>query len=143
MTQRTQPTKPKGAVTPRPKARFREIALLAGLTVLLAVLLAPRLGSGTGVPAELSGRWTTDDPRYADRALIITDSTVAFYMGDDPIAVHEIRRTTSKPGEFGGVQYDIEYRTDGASQSVSVVYESSAAEFLRLATQPNMEWTKD
>lgn len=128
----------------RKSSRRREIGLLVGLTALLAILLVPRLGSGSGVPAELYGRWTTaDDPRYADRALVITDSTVAFYMGDAPISVHRIRGTHSKPGEFGGVQHDIEYRTDGESQSVSVIYEASPTQILRLTNQPGMEWTKD
>jgi len=119
-----------------------EIGLLAGLTVLLAVVLLPRLGSGSGIPAELYGRWITDDARYEDRSLVITDSTVAFYMGADPISVNRIHRTHSEPGEFGGVQYDIEYRADGGSQSLSIVYEASPAEILRLKNQPEMEWQK-
>ena len=125
----------------KPTSR-REIGLLVGLTALLAVVLVPRIGSGSGIPAELSGRWTTDDPRYADRSLVITDSTVAFYMGDEPIGVHEVTRTHTEPGEFGGVRYDIEYDGDGGTQLLSVVYEASPPGILRLRNQLDMEWTK-
>lgn len=140
---RPAPAKKKGsAKTPARRSSRREIGLLVGLIALLAVVLVPRLGSGAGVPAELYGRWMTEDARYAERALLITDSTVAFYMGPDPISVHRIRRTHTEPGEFGGVQYDIEYKSDGESQSISVVYEASPVEILRLKNQPGMEWTK-
>lgn len=128
--------------TSKGKTSRREVGLLVGLIVLLAVVLLPRLGSGSGIPAELNGRWITDDARYEDRSLVITDSTVAFYMGPDPIGVHRISRTHSEPGEFGGVQYDVEYKGDGGSQSLSIVYEASPAEILRLKNQPGMEWRK-
>ncbi len=124
------------------KTSRREVGLLVGLTVLLGVVLVPRMGSGSAIPTELRGRWTTDDARYADRSLVITDSTVAFYMGQDPISVHRISRTHSEPGEFGGVQYDVEYKGDGGSRSLSIVHESSPTEILRLKNQPEMEWRK-
>lgn len=137
------PGKSKGATkSPARKTSRREVALLVGLTVLLGVVLVPRLGSGSAVPSELYGRWTTDDARYAGRALVITDSTIAFYNGPDPISVHRIRRTRSEPGAFGGVQHDVEYRSDGGSQLLSIVYEGSPTETIRLKNQPGMEWTK-
>jgi hypothetical protein len=135
-------TKSGSTKAPSSKTSRREIGLLVGLTVLLAVVLAPRVGSGTGVPVELYGRWTTDDARYADRALVITDSTVAFYLGPDPISVHRIRRTHTEPGASGSIRYDVEYETEGESQSLSLVYEPSPAEIIRFKNQFEMEWTK-
>lgn len=141
--QRPPPAKKKGSTkAPGRKTSRREIGLLVGLTVLLAIVVVPRMGSGSGVPVELFGRWTTDDARYADRALVITDSTVAFYMGPDPISVHRIRRTHTEPGDSGELQYDIEYETEGEPQSISLISEGSPAKIIRLKNQREMEWTK-
>jgi hypothetical protein len=140
---RPAPASKKGSKKPPAKRTSRrEVGLLVGLTVLLAVILVPRLSSGSDIPTELSGHWTTDDARYADRSLVITDSTVAFYMGADPITVHRVRRTHTKPDDFGGVQYDIEYKSEGGSQSISLIYETSPTEIIRLKNQPDMEWMK-
>lgn len=124
------------------KASRRELGLLVGLVVMLALLVLPRLGAGEAVPVELYGRWTTDDPRYNGRVLVITDSSVAFYMGQDPISVHRIRRSHTQPAEVDGVQYDIEYDTDGEPQSLSLIYGPPPAEVVRLKSQPEMEWTR-
>lgn len=138
------PARPaNGTKAPGRKATRRELGLLLALTALLAVVLVPRLGSGTGVPAELHGRWTTDDPRYADRALVITDSTVAFYMGIDPISVHRVRTIHSEPGEFGGTRHDVQYESEGDPQVLSVVFEATPSETLRLNNQPGMEWSRN
>lgn len=131
-----------GAKAPGRTATRRQLGLLLALTALLAVVLVPRLGSGTGVPAELHGRWTTDDPRYADRALVITDSTVAFYVGMDPISEHRVRSIHSEPGELGGTRYDVEYESEGDPQVLSVVFEATPSETLRLNNQPGMEWSR-
>jgi hypothetical protein len=48
----------------------------AGLALAAALACARE-----GVPVELIGRWTTDDPRYADRALEIDAERIAFGTG--------------------------------------------------------------
>ena len=51
-----------------------------GLRVALALVAA--LGCAReAVPTELIGRWTSDDPRYADRALEIGLEQLAFGVG--------------------------------------------------------------
>jgi hypothetical protein len=50
-----------------------------GRGLCAALVFAAALGcSREDVPSELIGRWTTDDPRYADRALVIGTEQVAF-----------------------------------------------------------------
>ena len=50
-----------------------------GRGLLVAFGLVAALGCGhEPVPAELIGLWTSDDPRYADRALEIGAETIAF-----------------------------------------------------------------
>jgi hypothetical protein len=50
-----------------------------GRGLLVAFALTAAVGCGReGVPIELTGRWTSDDPRYADRSLEIGAETVAF-----------------------------------------------------------------
>jgi hypothetical protein len=51
-----------------------------GLPVVLAFVAAVACAR-EGVPTELLGRWTTDDPRYADRSLEITLERLAFGVG--------------------------------------------------------------
>lgn len=138
------PARPaNGPKAPGRKATRRELGLLLALTALLAVVLVPRFGSGTGVPAELYGRWTTDDPRYADRALVITDSTVAFYRGTEPISVHRLRTIHSESGEFGGTRHDVEYESEGDPQVLTVIHEASPSGTLRLKNQPGIEWSRN
>ena len=50
-----------------------------GRGLCAAVVLAAVLGCAReAVPVELIGRWTTDDPRYAERALEIGTEQIAF-----------------------------------------------------------------
>ena len=54
-----------------------------GRGLLVACLVAGALGCmRDGVPSELIGRWTSADPRYADRALEIGAETIAFGADD-------------------------------------------------------------
>ncbi len=62
--------------------------------VLLAVVAYERSGAVDRVevdlPRELSGRWVTQSPRFADRFLVITPTEIVFGRGADGESRHRI-----------------------------------------------------
>ena len=81
---------------------------------LLAVLVfAAAFGcSREAVPSELIGRWTTDDPRYADRALEIGTERIAF--GVDPaIRIAYRAQGIEREADAQGILYRLYYDAPG------------------------------
>jgi hypothetical protein len=62
------------------------------------------------VPPELIGRWTTNDPRYADRTLEISAERVVFGVGPGGrllYAARGVERDTDAGGELYRLYYDL------------------------------------
>ncbi|GMV08066.1 MAG: hypothetical protein AMXMBFR53_43410 [Gemmatimonadota bacterium] len=68
-----------------PKGRLWALALLGlATTVILAVMArepAPPGEEAAEPPAEVLGRWTTGDPRYADRHISVSRDAVSVGLG--------------------------------------------------------------
>jgi hypothetical protein len=79
-----------------------------GLRVALALVAA--LGCAReAVPTELIGRWTSDDPRYADRSLEIGTEQLAFGVGSGmrmTYRVQGVERESDPTGTLYRVFYD-------------------------------------
>jgi hypothetical protein len=79
------------------------------LPVLLA-LVAALACAREGMPAELIGHWTTDDPRYADRSLEIRAERIAFGVGPGghmAYLVRGVERETDTTGELLRIYYHL------------------------------------
>jgi hypothetical protein len=79
------------------------------LPVLLA-LVAALACAREGMPAELIGHWTTDDPRYADRSLEISAERISFGVGPGgrmAYLVKGVERETDASGELYRVYYHL------------------------------------
>ena len=86
-----------------------------GLSVafaLLAILACAR----EDVPTELIGRWTSDDPRYADRALEIGAETIAFGTGDGSRTTYRMQGIEREVDAATGTLYRVYYDATGSPE---------------------------
>ena len=84
-----------------------------GLRVALA--LVATLGCAReAVPTELIGRWTSDDPRYADRALEIDTERLAFGAGAGLRMTYRVKGVEREADPATGTLYRVYY--DGAGE---------------------------
>jgi hypothetical protein len=94
------------------------------------------------VPADLVGEWHTADPVYADRALVIDDSTINFETGNSKVSVGFI--DTVKWVQIDNrILYTIKYSLNGASNNVSFYFEGGKDKTIRFKNQEHVIWTKD
>ena len=81
--------------------------------VFVALLLVVVSGcSREAVPAELIGRWTSDDQRYADRSLEITDQQVIFGTGGGMRMVYRAKGVDQETDPVGTL-YQLYYDAPG------------------------------
>ncbi len=94
------------------------------------------------VPTELVGVWRTANPRYADRFLEITATSIFFQIEDGKVDGHPIVAVDESPGA-GAISYTISYRDqDGQRRRVAIDYDSRRAGVIRLKHQQQIEWTR-
>ena len=120
-----------------------------GTIVVVLVLVASVVGcrgedAELLIPSPLIGRWTTDDPRYVDRYLEITATSVNFGVGENRPQSYGIFKITAVPHPVRGTRYRIEYiDRDGVDYHVSFHLQLENDEVvLRLANQFHMVWRK-
>jgi hypothetical protein len=82
-----------------------------GRGLLVVFALAAGFGCGReAVPAELIGRWTSDDPRYADRSLAIGTEQITFGADDGLAITYRMqgieRETNAEAGTLYRLFYD-------------------------------------
>jgi hypothetical protein len=65
------------------------------------------------VPTELIGRWTTDDPRYADRSLEISAERLAFGVGPATRLTYRVRGIERDEDPTTGTLYRVYYDAPG------------------------------
>lgn len=94
------------------------------------------------VPWELVGEWHTADPVYADRALVIDESTINFETGDGKVSVGFID-TVKCVQVDNRTLYTIKYSLNGASNNVSFYFEGGKDKTIRFKNQVGVIWTKD
>jgi hypothetical protein len=85
-----------------------------GRGLLVAVGLVAALGCGhEPIPTELIGRWTSDDPRYADRSLEIGAETIAFGLGGGLRMAYRARGSERGSDASDGALYQLYYDSPG------------------------------
>ena len=115
---------------------------LVGLSVALMsiLLLSPR---ETVVPIErFLGVWETSAPKYKDRFLKITESTISFGTGDGNANEFIVGRVIKKV-EAEKTVYTILYREpEGIEFKLAFYYNPKNNGVIRLKNQPEIEWTR-
>jgi hypothetical protein len=94
------------------------------------------------VPQDLIGEWRTTDPTYADRALVIDQSTINFETGNGKVSVGFIDRIKVSQVD-NRTLFTIKYSLNGATNNVSFFYENGKNKTLRFKNQETVVWTKD
>jgi hypothetical protein len=88
-----------------------------GRGLLVAFALTATFGCGReGVPTELIGRWTSDDPRYADRALEIGAETISFGAGDGMRTAYRMQGVEREVDAGTGTLYRLYYDAAGSPE---------------------------
>ncbi|MDP2955639.1 MAG: hypothetical protein Q8N53_04400 [Longimicrobiales bacterium] len=93
-------------------------------TVILAILAREPTPLGEEVaepPAEAIGRWTTGDPRYAGRALVVTRTSVTLELGAHVPRDEGILRAVRTWREGGSSVVRLEYSTVDGDQTVEMI----------------------
>jgi hypothetical protein len=92
-----------------------------GLRVAVALALVAALGCvREAVPTELIGRWTSDDPRYADRALEIGAEQLAFGVGPGMRMTYRLQGV-EREADPTGTLYRIFYDGNGEPEQALVL----------------------
>jgi hypothetical protein len=82
--------------------------------VSVALALAAWLGCARGeMPPELIGRWTSDDPRYAERSLEIDRERLVFGVGGGLRMAYRVQGVESEADPEAGTLYLVFYDAPG------------------------------
>lgn len=111
-----------------------------GLPVVLAFVAAVACAR-EGMPTELIGRWTTDDPRYADRSLEIGAEQLAFGVGPATRMTYRVRGIEREQDPETGTLYRLYYDAPGEPQRAFQVRLPTAGR-LRIENHSEL-WTRD
>ena len=119
-------------------------ALRGALTTACASIVVAACGPETveTPPPDVTGRWTTEDVDYADRAFEITDEFLYLAQGGDTFAVHRIEEVqiTLEDLPF----YSIEYRGDeNEIFSFRFYLTPEAGGTIFFPNQRHMKWHRD
>jgi len=128
---------------PPPLMRWR--ILLGGLAVIGVVLIVSRKPAPPGLavatpPAEAVGRWTTADPRYADRVLVVGIKTVSLGLGRGVPSDEGFISAVRTWREEGTEVVRLEYTTVEGPQSLEMLLEGSNR--MRLRNPSDLVWTR-
>ncbi|MEE8148538.1 MAG: hypothetical protein V3T24_13100 [Longimicrobiales bacterium] len=117
------------------------LSALLGLAILITGCEEPMLGE---VPTEILGRWTTTDPRYADRAFEITRERVYLHQGGDEFALYAVLGFRIIVSEDDAPIYSVVYRDDAAEEYSFRFYLShEGGDAIRFTNQQEMVWSRD
>ncbi len=111
------------------------ILALAMVGAAAAYLLRP----GDALPAEVSGRWSSEAEKYAGRSLDLTPDSIRFYSGPDEYEAYQISRVEREEDGSRGTRYRVHYGQGAAAGTLSFFYQHGV---LRLENQPDFEWRK-
>ncbi len=96
------------------------------------------------VPAEVIGRWTTTDIRYADRAFEITPETVYLHQGGDQFAAYAILRARITVSESQAPTHSVQYRDESGEEYSFAFYVSDEdGGSLRFINQQKIVWHRN
>lgn len=103
----------------------------------------PGVRRGTALsapPAQVLGRWTTEDPRYADRALTITEEEVVLELGPEGAPVTGPIVAVRDWLEEGTRVIMVEYRLAGGTDRLEIQLHGPGR--MRLRNPPEVVWTR-
>lgn len=131
---------------PRKTQKGRVWALLGGSALIAIILMV--LGKEPPPPGDLAdappsvaiGRWTTTDPRYADRSFTVTESSVSLGLGAG-VPADEGGITAVRTWMEGSVQVvRLEYSTVGGDQVLEMLL--SGQDRMQLRNPSEVVWTR-
>jgi len=112
----------------RTKLFVAAVASVAALT-LFRLDLGGNASNVDEMPDELIGTWVTDEPRYADRAVSITATSVRLGLGGGATADHPIVTVNREVGPVHRL-YRIEYEGDAGPEVMELfVYDDATMTF--------------
>ncbi len=114
-------------------------ALPLALLILGALSVPACGGSRDSVPAEIIGKWTTTEARYADRYVEITSTQITFGTGGTGRTRNAVKGVRQTP-DSRGTRFSIEYEgAVGEIESFAFILDGDS---LRLANQPGFAWSR-
>jgi hypothetical protein len=118
------------------------IAVAAVLAYLLVMnLRTPLPGTSlTEPPPEALGRWTTKDPRYAQRALVVSTDSVTLDVGPGQAPRRGIIRSVRRWKEGIQVVLRIEYDAGDGVEALEMLWQGPDS--MRLRHPPEILWTR-
>jgi len=119
--------------------------VLLGLTAALLLLWRPGRGprrTQVGVTGEISGRWITEAPRYADRFLEIRADRVVFGQGDAGEASRPLVDVYVEKVEGGGQEYVVVHEGDDLDSGLSELRLRIVRGRLILSSLPDVVWVR-
>ncbi len=124
------------------RSNKRIVAVAAVLVALAAVPVAWKLWPRTAeIPDGMVGLWTTDDPRYVDRAFRVTKTTLTFHVGPQDSTHHPIVRVRAKKGDVA-TQFTVYYTQSGLEVEFPILYVDLPDTRILLLNQREMIWRK-
>lgn len=136
--------KPETGVRPEHRRVFMMAYALCAILLLVdvyAIFLSYSRNRDAKAPSDILGIWTTTDPRYEDRALEITDTTVVFYTGEGRSVTYRISDVSVEESEYM-YYYTIQYGAGDDESTLAFDYTNIPADRIRLRNQREMAWTK-
>jgi hypothetical protein len=92
------------------------------------------------LPENFAGKWTTLDPRYADRYFELTKTTLTYGLGDGKEDIYQVSGV-KKIIEDNNILYTIYYKNeDGLKFTRSFYYEPANDGKIRFKNQEEIAW---
>jgi hypothetical protein len=119
--------------------------ILAVVALVIITKAAMYFWGGTpqvDIPDELYGKWTTTEPRYADRYFELSQATVTFGRGDNGIAVYTLNRIQGVL-ETDQIHYRVTFQDDeGTEYSQTIFFSDDDKDKLMFKNQEDIFWHK-
>lgn len=141
---REKKPKPEAGVRPENRRVFAMAYALCAILLVVdiyAISLSYSKGKNSEAPVDIVGTWTTTNPRYEDRALVFTDSTIAFFTGEGRSVTYSISGISVEESEYL-YYYTIQYGSGDDESTIAFDYTDIPAPRIRLQNQRDMAWTR-
>jgi hypothetical protein len=93
-------------------------------------------------PDYIQGKWTTDDPKYNDRYIVITERLLTIGLGNGTESVNTITGVTSRESDVR-TEYRISYRDNEGEEWTLTLYYAATDHGTMQIKNSNSLWRKD